>query len=234
VAAFVAGVTACAAAVLLPPTSLFIATCGGLIILLPGLTLTTAISELATRHLASGTARMMAAMMLFLSIGFGLAVGLKAGAAIFGVPPEVSPIPLPWWTLAVALLVAPLGFIVLFQAHPRDAGWIVAICALAFACARAGSETMGIAIGAFTGALAVGVASGAHSRWRNRPALVTATPGTLMLVPGSFGFRSITDMLAQDPVQGLQTAFTMILTAVALVTGLLMARLLVPRRRWFK
>jgi uncharacterized membrane protein YjjP (DUF1212 family) len=234
VAAFVAGVIASAAAVLLPPTSLFVAMCGGLIILLPGLTLTTAISELATRHLASGTARMMAAMMVFLTIAFGLAVGLKAGAAIFGPPPQLDPVSLPGWTLAAALLVAPLGFIVLFQAHPRDTGWIIAICALAFACARAGSEALGIANGAFTGALAVGAASGAHSRWRNRPALVTATPGILMLVPGSVGFRSITNILANDPVQGLQMAFTMVLTAVALVTGLLMARLLVPRRSWSK
>jgi len=35
-------------------------------------------------------------------------------------------------------------------------------------------------------------------------------------------------------VQGPTAAFTMILTAVAIVTGLLMARVLVPRRRWFK
>jgi uncharacterized membrane protein YjjP (DUF1212 family) len=234
VAAFVAGVIASAATVLLPPTSLFVAMCGGLIILLPGLTLTTAISELATSHLASGTARMMAAMMLFLSIGFGLAVGLKTGGALVGAPVQAQAIALPWWTMAVALVLAPVGFIVLFQAHPRDAGWIIVVCTLAFACARLGAQAMGPAIGAFTGALAVGVASGIHSRWRNRPALVTSTPGILMLVPGSVGLRSITDLLANDPVQGLQTAFTMVLTAVALVTGLLMARFMVPRRRWFK
>jgi uncharacterized membrane protein YjjP (DUF1212 family) len=234
VAAFAAGVIASAAAVLLPPISLFVAMCGGLIILLPGLTVTTAISELATRHLASGTARMMAAIMLFLSIGFGLALGLKVGAASFGAPPYGEPIPLPAWTLAVALVLAPLSFIVHFQADPRDAGWIVAICLLAFASARAASGAIGVANGAFVGALAVGVASGLHSRWRDRPALVTSTPGIIMLVPGSIGFRSITDLLANDPVRGSQTAFTMVLTAVALVTGLLMARLLVPRRRWFK
>ena len=177
---------------------------------------------------------MMAAMMLFLSIGFGVAVGLKTGAAVFGPPPQADPVSLPLWTLWTALVLAPIGFIVLFQANPRDSGWIIAICALAFGCARLGSHALGIASGSFVGALAVGMASGVHSRWRNRPALVTATPGILMLVPGSVGFRSITTMLANDPVQGLQAAFTTILTAVAIVTGLLMARVLVPRRRWFK
>lgn len=232
VAAFTAGLCASAAAVLMPPTSLWVAMCGGLIVLLPGLTVTIAISELATRHLASGTARLMEAAILFMSIGFGMVVGLKVGTAIFGTPPDTSPVPLPLWTLGVALVLAPLAFAAKFQAHPRDAGWILLVCVLAFVGARLGARVLGVETGAFTGAIVVGVASGLHSRLRNRPAVVTSTPGILMLVPGSIGFRSITDMIAHDPVSGLQTAFTMVLTGVALVTGLLMARIIVPRRRW--
>jgi uncharacterized membrane protein YjjB (DUF3815 family) len=121
---------------------------------------------------------------------------------------------------------------VLLQADPRDSLIIIVICVLAFACSRLGSRTLGIANGAFAGAFAVGVASGLVSRWRNRPALVTSTPGILMLVPGSVGFRSITNIIANDPVAGLQTALTMIITAVAIVTGLLLARVVVPRRSW--
>jgi uncharacterized membrane protein YjjP (DUF1212 family) len=232
VASFFAGLIACAAAVWIPPLSLFIATCGGLIILLPGLTVTTAINELATQHLASGTARMMSAAVLFLTIGFGLAVGLKTGMVIFAPPVEATSVPLPTWTVFVALLLAPLGFVMLFQANPRDALSIIAICVLAFGCARLGSQTLGIANGAFAGAFAVGVASGLHSRWRDRPQLVTIVPGILMLVPGSVGFRSITNIIANDPVAGLQTAVTMIAIAVAIVTGLLLARVVVPRRSW--
>jgi len=41
-------------------------------------------------------------------------------------------------------------------------------------------------------------------------------------------------MISNDPVRGLQTAFTMILTGVALATGLLVARLIVPRRNLLK
>lgn len=233
IAAFVAGVCASAAVVLLPPTSLYVAMCGGLIVLIPGLTLTTAIGELATSHLASGTARLMAAAILFMSIGFGLVLGLKAGGAMFGAPPDVAePLALPAWTLGVALALAPLALTVQFQANPRDVGWILGVCVLAFAGARLGARTLGIETGAFIGAMLVGVASGLHSRLFNRPAVVTSTPGILMLVPGSVGFRSITDMIARDPVSGLQTAFTMVLTGVALVTGLLLARFIVPRRSW--
>lgn len=232
VSAFFAGLIACAASAWMPPTSLFIATCAGLIILLPGLTVTTAISELATQHLASGTARMMSALILFVTMGFGLAVGLKVGMVIFSPPLEATPVPLPAWTLVVALVLAPLAFMIRFQANPRDAVSIVAISALAFGCARLGAQTLGIGTGAFGGALAVGLASGLHSRLRDRPALVTSTVGILMLVPGSVGFRSITSMIARDPVAGIQTGITMLVAAVAIVTGLLLARVIVPSRSW--
>jgi uncharacterized membrane protein YjjB (DUF3815 family) len=122
--------------------------------------------------------------------------------------------------------------VVLFQATPRDTGWIVGVCTLSFVGSRVGAQLLGIETGAFIGALLVGIASGLHSRNFDRPSVVTSTPGIMMLVPGSVGIQSITDMLARDAVSGLQTAFTMIITGVALVTGLFMARLLIPRRRW--
>jgi len=232
VAAFGAGLIACAAAAWIPPLSLFIATCGGLIILLPGLTVTTAINELATRHLASGTSRMMSAIILFMTMGFGLAFGLKLGIVGFSPQVNATALALPAWTLVVALVLAPLAFGMLFQANPRDMLPIVVICVLAFMGARVGSQALGNVTGAFCGALLVGIASSLDSRWRDRPQLVTGTPGILMLVPGSVGFRSITNVITNDPVAGLQTAFTMLAIAVAIVTGLLVARVVVPRRSW--
>lgn len=233
-AAFVAGVAACAAAVLMPPTSLYVAMAGGLIVLFPGLTLTTAISELSTRHLQSGTSRLMSALITLVSIGFGAALGVTAGQQLFGTAPVVNPVSLPTWTIAVALLMASLSFLALNQADPRDAFWIVFVCVLSFVGSRLGAQWTGIESGAFLGAILVGVASGLISRARNQPALVTATPGTILLVPGSIGFRSITEMISNDPVRGLHTAFTMILTGVALATGLLVSRLIVPRRNLFR
>ncbi len=234
-AAFVAGVLASAAAAYLYPTSLYVAMCGGLIVLLPGLTLTIAISELAQRHLASGTSRLMASATLFMTIGFGVAVGLKIGGILFGHPAmDTGPVGLPGWTLALATVTSPLALAVIFQANVRDMGWIVGVCVTAFLAARLGAHALGIEIGAFAGALAVGVSSGAHSLRFDRPAILTAVPGIIMLVPGSVGFRSITDMIANDPLSGLRTAFTMLLTGVAIVAGILVARSLVPPRRWMK
>ena len=57
---------------------------------MPGLTLTAAMTELATRHLASGTARLSGAFITFLAIAFGVALGNRIGGAAFGLPPVAT------------------------------------------------------------------------------------------------------------------------------------------------
>ena len=75
------------------------------------------------------------------------------------------------------------------------------------------------------------MASAAFERWRHRPAPVVLVPGILLLVPGSIGYRSLSSLLERDTIAGIDTAFTMVLTAVSLVAGLLLAGVLVPPPR---
>ncbi len=231
-AAFLAGAIAAAAGALLEPTSVFVTTCAGLIVLIPGLTLTMAMAELATRNLAAGTVRLGNAALVFLHIAFGVAVGLKAGERLFGTHVSAPPVALAEWTLAPALLLAAASFTILFQARLRDMGWIAAAGALSYFSARLGAELSGAPeIGAFVGALAVGLASNLHARVCNRPASVTLVPGIVLLVPGSVGFQSLSLLMAKDVVDGMQMAFTMGMIGVALVTGLLLAgAIIMPKR----
>jgi len=231
-AAFLVSVAAVALAHLAGPVSVLIATLGGLIVLVPGLTLTTAMTELATRHLASGTARLSGAFITFLGIAFGVALGNRLGAAAFGAPPASATIEmLPAWSGIVALVVAPLCFTVVLRAEPRDAPWIVAAGALGVLGGRLGAATLGVELGTFAGAFAVALASSAYERWRHRPASVVSVPGILLLVPGSVGFRSLTSLMERQAVAGIETAFSMILTAMALVAGLLIAGVIAPEQR---
>jgi uncharacterized membrane protein YjjP (DUF1212 family) len=231
VAAFLVSAGALGLAHVTGSLSVLIATLGGLIVLLPGLTLTVAMSELATRHLASGTARISGAFMTFLAIAFGVALGNRIGGAAFGVLPAVASAPLPEWTAYLAVIAAGLGFVVVLMAEPRDAVWIVAIGALGVIGGRVGAATMGVELGTFAGALAVGLASSAYERLTRRPAAVVSVPGILLLVPGSVGFRGLTSLLERQAVAGIETIFSMILTAVALVAGLLVAAVVAPERR---
>jgi uncharacterized membrane protein YjjP (DUF1212 family) len=203
----------------------------GLIVLVPGLTLTVALTDLSSQHLVAGTSSLTGAFVVFLKLGFGVALGGKVMASIVGAPRVASPVSLPDWTEYIALIAAPIGFSILLRAHRRDIVWIIIAGALAVAGSRAGGRALGPELGVFVGSLTVGIASNLYARFLNRPSTVTLVPGILLLVPGSVGFRSIAAMLDQHVVPGVETAFKMILIAVALVAGILMSKVIVPSRR---
>jgi uncharacterized membrane protein YjjP (DUF1212 family) len=230
-AAFLVSAAAIGLARLFGPTSVFIATLAGLIVLIPGLLLTTAITELATRHLASGTLRLSSAFMTLLGIVFGVALGSRMGIALFGATGGVTSGTLPGWVAIVAMLIASSASVVILRADPRDAPWIVASGALAVAAGRLGSALLGVELGMFVAALGVGLASSAYERWRHRPAPVVLVPGFLLLVPGGIGYRSLSSMMERNTIAGIDTAFSMIITAMSLVAGLLIAGVLAPEPR---
>ncbi|MGH7593869.1 MAG: threonine/serine ThrE exporter family protein [Gemmatimonadales bacterium] len=230
-AAFAASLLASATASVGFPVSVFLATLAGVIVLIPGLMLTTAMTELSTRHLASGTARFMGALVLLLGIAFGIALGAKTAAVISGAPHASTVVDLPGWTLLLAILVSPLGFAVLLKAEPRDFPWIIAAGIVAFVGARLGSNVLGAELGAFVGGLMTAVGANWYTRLTNRPAQIALVPGLLLLVPGSVGVQSLASLLDRDVQVGVETAFRMVLIAVSLVAGILMANVVSPKRR---
>jgi uncharacterized membrane protein YjjB (DUF3815 family) len=231
VVALMASLVAGAVARLLLPHSVYVSTLAGLIVLIPGFSLTVAVRELSTQHLASGTARFASATATFLGIGFGVALGERLVAVALGEIRERAAVPFPGWALPIAVALAGLAFAVILQAERRDVPRIVIIGLVAVAAGRAGARLLGLELGAFVGALAVGVIGNIFARRRNRPSLVLIVPGILMLVPGTIGFRSISALLEAQVVTGVGTLFRMLLTAVAIASGLLIADLVSPSRR---
>ena len=227
-AAFLISTAAIGLARLVGPISVFVATLAGLIVLMPGLLLTTAITELATRHLASGTLRLSSAFMTLLGIVFGVALGSRLGAMLFGDPASAIPVGLPGWAPYVAIVLASASSVVILRADPRDAPWIVAAGVLGVLSGRLGAAKLGLELGMFVAAFGVAMASAAYERWRNRPAPVVLVPGILLLVPGSIGYLSMSSLMERNTVAGIDTAFTMVLTAVSLVAGLLIAGIVAP------
>jgi uncharacterized membrane protein YjjB (DUF3815 family) len=122
-------------------------------------------------------------------------------------------------------------FAVIFCARWRQWPAILIVSIAGFAASLFGGNLWGIEVGAALGALAVGCGSNLYARLRDRPALVTLTPGILALVPGSLGYRSLTAFLDNDTIAGIDFAFQMIIVAVSLVGGILTANALIPPRR---
>jgi len=229
-AAFLASAVAVTVSRLAGPMAVSLATLAGIIILIPGLTLTVAVTELSNRHLVAGTARLFGAFTVFVVIAVSVALGLAAGEAAFGSARIAAAETLPQWSLALALLGAPLAFGVLLKAAPRDVPWILLACGCAFAGTRLGSLWLGPELGVFIGALVAGLAGSLYTLALRRPVAVVRTPAILLLVPGSVGFRSITALLDSQVVPGVETAFKMITMAVALAAGLLVASVVAPTR----
>ena len=239
VADFLAGCIAAGAAVIINrylfPVDTTTVALSAIIVLIPGLTLTVAVSEINTLNLVSGSARLIGAIAVLVSLTIGLGIGLQLEPHLG--PPSGSPddfVRPPDWTKVLAVPIAAAAFTVLFRARPRDYLPIAVAGAMGFYGGRLGVLLIGTELGAAVGAFAVGVASNAWSRVRDQPAAVTIMPGLLLLVPGSIGLRGVYSFLgpdSTDTLAGVDSAASLLLVAVSLVVGLLLANGLFPSRK---
>jgi uncharacterized membrane protein YjjB (DUF3815 family) len=145
--------------------------------------------------------------------------------------PAAQQIPLPAWAWYAALIVAPLALTVRLRAHPRDAIIMVLSSILSVTGSRIGTYFLDAQLGVFVGALVLGVASNLYARIANRPSLIPWVPGLLLLVPGSIGLRGLALLNDANVVVGVESAFRMILIAVGLVAGTLIANVIITPRK---
>ena len=135
---------------------------------------------------------------------------------------------LPLVFLVVSLLFASVAFTILFQARPRDFFWIALAGFIAFFTSKYSVQYLGPLAGPSLAAATLGCLSNLLCRWRRQPVSITLVPGLLLLVPGSLGFHSIAALLDKQLINSFESAFTMVLVAAAIVSGLLFANLVVP------
>lgn len=207
-------------------------TLASVLVLLPGLSLTTATVELANRHYVAGSSRFAGTGVVLVTLGFGAALGTRLATRIFGVPAGADLPSLPGWLVVPALVASAWGLAITFRSQGRDFVWVLAAGAVTWAAAQAGVHaTASPELGALFGAFVLGLFASAVARTFRRPAAVVRMPGLILLVPGSVGFRSVASLVEQDTLFGIQTTFSMLLVAVAIVTGLLVANAILPSRR---
>ncbi len=207
----------------------------GAISLFPGMTFTTGLAEIAQKNLVSGGARLMESGVTLLLILFGVALVAgfqKISGGALPTPAVVrSGLGLPYQ--ALALVVSSVAFGVLFQV-PRRYMWTALVSgATGYAVTALAMRHIPEAphVAAFCAALAVCILSNGLARLTNRPAQLFQLPGMILLVPGSFGFVSLGQLLAKKAEAGVQEAFTMALVGAALVIGVLVANVVLPARK---
>ncbi|MBN8735336.1 MAG: threonine/serine exporter family protein [Xanthomonadales bacterium] len=231
IAALVATFIATIVSAWLVPLALKLVVLSALIVLVPGMSLTNAVRELTSQHLASGVARFAGAAATILKLTFGTIAAAQL-CAVAHIIPAAHPLPpLPAWWQWPALAVAAVAFAMLFQTARRDYPLVLTAVIAGYLVTYWCGNAMGAPFGVFIGGLVLGAGSNLYARWRHRPGALVREPGVLLLVPGSVGFRSVSDLLNNQIASGTHIAVLLVTLLISLVAGLLFGDLLVAPRR---
>jgi uncharacterized membrane protein YjjP (DUF1212 family) len=231
ISALLATIIATLVSVYLVPLNLKSVVLASLIVLLPGLTLTTAVRELSTQHLVSGVARFAGAVATLIKLAFGTIAANQLCTLLHLVPDTQALPPAPGWARWVALLFGSFSFAVLFRTARRDIPLVMASAALGYLTTYYGAQEFSPEFGVFLAGLVMGALSNLYARISRRPAALVRLPGIILLVPGSVGFLSLSLLGQRDVFLGINMAVSLIGILTCLVAGLLFGDLIVPARR---
>jgi uncharacterized membrane protein YjjP (DUF1212 family) len=196
-----------------------------LVSFLPGAMLSLGMVELAYGDQVSGSSRLIAGFVQLVLLAFGFV----AGAILVGYTPEDlleaarQTAPLPWgvWGPWLAVLVFSVGVYVHFSA-PRDSfPWILLVLLAAFAAQQLATRLFGSELSGFFGMMvAMPLAYLVQTYFQGPPAMVTFLPSFWLVVPGSLGLRSVTQLLS-DHAAGLDGLITVLFAMTSIALGTL-------------
>jgi len=228
---FCAALTVALFAPLMPSSNLDAATLSGIIVLVPGFTLTLGVSELVTHNITAGVSRLGAALITALSLSFGVLMGRTAGGSLLDLSTLTLSTAAPAWASWAALPIAVITINVLFRAPVRQWGWIMLTSSATFGALELASTFMHAELAVFVGGLTLGVTSNIYARIKDLPAAIIRMPGLLFLVPGSLSFLSIQAVMSGQTAEATVTAGQLTLVAISLVMGMVVAGSLMPPRK---
>ena len=241
IAAILATVLAAGFAHFIAPLSIQTVVIAALIVLMPGLTLTTAVTELATGQLVTGTARFAGAMVTLFKLTFGSVAGAQIVNALDWAPRVVQATTLPALVEVVATLAAAFSFAILFKAARRDIPLVMLSAVTGYVLTRVASTWFApaqpvpgitFAGAVFFSSLVMAAVANIYGRVIGRPGTLVRLPAIMLLVPGSVGFRGLASLMERDYTLGMETAVAVLSALVALMAGLLFGSVLVAPRRY--
>ncbi len=213
--------------------SIEIATITGLILLIPGFTLSLSVTELANGHAQSGTVRFSNALVTFVMIGVGIGLGNNLAAQLVLAPSPVQFAEVPKWLSYIAIALVPAGFVVLFKAQIKHYHWMLLSCVTSYYSLSYFSSFNISELSIFFAAFSLGIVSNSLSRLIKQPVTLMLVPGIILLVPGSIGFKSISALVNDQTLNGIESAFSTLVSAASLTAGLLFSNMVIRLNRGF-
>ncbi|KAI8998127.1 hypothetical protein BC832DRAFT_518881, partial [Gaertneriomyces semiglobifer] len=203
-----------------------------IVMLLPGLQITTAIIEISTRNMVSGTVRIFSGLFHATMLGFGISTGRSVVFWGDHVPDELSthcgPAPSIFWNF---LFFPPLclAFIYNFQCHRRQFPHIASVSTLGWATylclsiPKIFQSSTGQIVPNIMAAFVIGCASNIYARVTKDVAVPAIWVGIVMMVPGSMGVRASLGFFGSNATDATQVVFQMLVVGMSLAIGLFAA-----------
>ncbi len=210
----------------LPDLNVQIIVMTSLIVLIPGLSLTIAIGELASKHLVSGTARLMGALVDFGKITAGIVAGYHV-ATNFNVSqsqPALQLLEIRYELLAI--ITCALSVAIIFNAARRDIKWVVANCLITMIMLKIGHMFFVNNIAMFMAALTAGLVSNIYARFYRTTPATLLLPAVIFLVPGSIGMKGLHLLLRHQYILGVEEVVKATIVAVMIVAGIFFSEII--------
>ena len=204
---------------------------GTIIALVPGVSFTNGIRDLANEHYLAGITRLLDAFLAFLCIAIGVALAFMAdGAFVGGIiqlgAPVADAVTRAWYMQLPAAFIGTVGFAALFGTPRRNypacglagmVGWAVYIVLAWY------TRLLSPVGGAFFGALAVALASALMAVWQRCPTTVFLICGIIPLVPGGGIFWTAYHLVANHLRLAATTGFTALKVTIAIAGGIIIS-----------
>ncbi|MBV8373074.1 MAG: threonine/serine exporter family protein [Candidatus Eremiobacteraeota bacterium] len=226
-AAFAATLIVAGYTKLLGPTNIYISIIAGIVVLLPGYSLTLALHELANDFLVAGVARLGRVFSVLLALGCGAFLGLAIVPWVISTGNVAShPVGSAWWIAASAGMA--IGMSITLDARLRDFAWVFAASFVALLTAHVLAATSAHAVSAFLAAFICGLVANTGARFLRVPQSIMLVPALIVLVPGSLSYESVLFAFQHNIDSALIQAANTIVAAIQIVAGLLLSQIVLP------
>ncbi|WP_461643362.1 threonine/serine exporter family protein [Labilibaculum euxinus] len=169
-----------------------------IIVFIPGLSITTALEEITSRSLVSGTAKLFDALVSLFKQFFGVVLGLAILPLFVDLQPNNVINDVPEWLDYFAIVILALSLSVVFKVRTRDLLYCVIAGFISFYTTTLFDFT-GILVSIFIGTIVAVSISKLFSKITRSPQLVFLVPGIVMLVPGSKAFIGLSSVFLDAP-----------------------------------
>jgi uncharacterized membrane protein YjjP (DUF1212 family) len=227
--AFLATVITGLLSIVLPDINISMTILASIIVFIPGLSLTTALEEITSRSLVSGTAKLFDALVSLFKQFFGVVLGLALLPLFIELKPHSIIDDIPSWADYLAIPLLSLSLMPVFKVRLKDIPLGVVTGFVCFYTTMLLDFT-GILISIFIGTIVAVSISKLFAHLTKTPRLVYLIPGIIMLVPGSKAFIGLSTLFLNTQVSNSAMGEQVIYIFMGIIGGLIFSGSFMDKR----